>query len=183
MTTILTALTAAEAFRGFLVLALPLADDKVMYAAQEIGPEAGRPTMPYLTVQWSRSAELSSTPFVRVGDAVAPADPDGLTNEHIIQQARQGVVQVIGYGESAPTLLEQLPLLKAQLTEQKYLNDEGIAVRPLGDVLDTRELRDTSWEPSALQEWAVTYAVEVVSRIGTIKTVTVPLTINDPEGV
>jgi len=182
MTTILTAIEAIEAFRGFLVLALSLADDRVVYAGQEIAPEASRPVMPYLTVLWLRSTALSSTPFVRVGDEVAPEDPGGLTHEHVIQQAREGVIQVVAYGETGPTLLEQLPLLKAQLDEQKYLNDQGIAIRAAADILDTRTLRDTSYEASAMQEWAVTYAVEVVSRIGTIETVIVNTALEEPEG-
>lgn len=170
MTTILTAATALEAFRGFIVMALSALNGTV-YSKQAVA-DYNREDMPYATIEWLRSRALSSTPYRRVGDEVDPEHAGGLTHEDVVQQLREGVVQLVGYGDTIPELFELLPLIKVQLDEQKYLNDQGIAIRELSEVIDTRTLRDTTWEVSALQEWAVIYAVESVSRIGTIETAT-----------
>ena len=176
----LTASEAFEVFRGFVELALP-AFSEVMKAGPKVA-DAGREAFPYATVLWLRSTALSSAPYRRVGEQVDPGAPDGDDHEDIVQQVRQGVVQLVTYGAAGPDLLDNLPLLKDQTTQQKYLQANGIACRPLGDVLDTRELRDTTYEASAAQEWAVIYSVESKGRIGTIETVTADLTLLEPEG-
>ena len=178
----LTAREAFDAFRGFIELALVPPLEEVRDAAPTTGGAAdvGRPDLPYATVLWLRSRALSSAPYRRVGDEVNPGDPDGATHEDVVQQVREGVVQLVAYGDAGPEQLDLLPLLKDQTTQQKYLQENGIACRPLGDVLDTRELRDTTFEASAAQEWAVIYAVESKGRIGTIETVTADLTLLGP---
>lgn len=164
----LTADEAREAFRGWVELALTGLVSEVILAAPTVA-DARRPALPYATVMRTRGRNLS-TPHRRVGAEVAPADPEGATNELDLTRMREAVVEVQAFGDQGPDLLELLPTTRDRLAERDYLHTAGIAIRELSDMLDLRDLRDTVHEASAMQEYAMVYATEDLTRVGTIET-------------
>lgn len=167
-----TPLTKAQAFEAFRSWAAALLSPTVSEVWEQNQAEAlaQRPDLPYATVRWLRSRRLSTAPRTYVGDEVAPGDPDGLTHERFVQYVRQGVVQLVVYGDGANDLIESMALLKSQHDSIKDLHDKRIAVHPLGDVLDLPELRDLHYEPIASQEWGVVYTTEHEGRTGILET-------------
>jgi len=167
----LTAREALDAFRGYVELALPTLSKVIN--AKPLAADGSRLSIafPYATVERTSSRNLSATPHRRVGAEVAPADPDGSTHELALTRTRELVVEVKFYGDTGPDLAELLPTARGRLVEQAYLNTAGIAIRDIADVFDTRELRETVHEVSAMIEFAVVYMAADSSRVGTIETV------------
>jgi len=165
-----SARSASEAFRGYIALALPTLVE-VIQAKQPVA-DAERPTLPYATVERTRQRDLA-LPYRRVGDVLAEpeGDEDERTHELELSRMREITVEVAVYGDTGPDLVELIATSRGRVPEQDYLHTNGIAFRAVSDVLDTRELRDTAWEPSALQEFAVIYALQDLSSVGTIETV------------
>lgn len=163
-----TAASALEAFRGWVALALPTLTT-VRVAKQNIA-DARRPGFPYAAVQRVGGRDLA-TPYRRVGAEDFPADPDGATNVLELTRVREITVQVAIYGDDAPDLCESLPMCAGELPSQEYLSAQGISVRTISDMLDERELRDTTHEAWAAQEYGVVYTLEKLSQVGTIETV------------
>ena len=167
----LTVSTALEAFRGWIVVALPALSGRVVIAKSLI-PDVRRETLPYATVERTAQRSLAS-PYRRVGDELAEPEgtEDELTHELELTQIREIGVQLRGFGDAVPDLFEALELAHGEPSSQAYLESEGIAVRQVSDVLDTRELRDTVHEPAATIDFAVVYTLEKLSSVGVITSV------------
>jgi hypothetical protein len=166
MSMILTALEALDAFRRYVEQALPSLTEVV--EAKQRQADAQRAALPYGTVEWRGSTAMSSAPRTRLGDEDYPDDPGGLTHSYHIQELRQGTVELVLYAEDGPELTDDLDTYFHTLAARKFRHDEGITFRPLGDTLDTRDERDTAYEPSALRQYAVIYAVERTEQRGII---------------
>jgi len=170
MTTIvrLTGKTALQAFVGWVDLVLPTLTG-VMLAKQD-NADASRLTLPYATVERTRSVSLASH-YRRVGDTLST--PIGTEDEETEELEITGVVDMVVelaiYGDTAPELMDTLDIAKGRLTSQAYLSTAGIGVRAITvDSLDLRSLRDTVHEPAAVREYAITYTAEDLSSVGTI---------------
>ncbi len=167
----LTAATALEAFRGWIVIALPALSGRVTLAKSKIR-DARRLTLPYATVGRTAQRSLAS-PYRRAGDVLdePEGDEDELTHELELTQVREITVELRGFGDTIPDLFESLELAHGEEASQTYLETEGIAVRPISDVLDLREERDTVREPAAVLDFAVVYTLEKLSTTGVITSV------------
>ena len=157
---------ALEAARLWVDAALPSLTETIL--ARQLNAGTVRPDLPYATLEWLRDRAPASV-RTRVGDESAPGDPDGLTHDYHVEPRRIGVVQIVVYGSTGPDLMNQLTLSRNKEAIREQIRSAGIAVQELGDVVDTLELRDTVHEPSALQDWAVSYGAQLTDvRIGTI---------------
>lgn len=180
MSTPITSTEAAEAFRSWVVLLFAGRLNGVLNWGQHEALSE-RMDLPYATTRWLRSRTVSSAPYCRVGDEDYPGDPGGLTHTKVTQYVREGVVQLAFYGDDGLDMMDEIPLMQAQLPEQQALKDARISVRPLGPVIGLRELRDTHYEPTAVQDWAVVYTTEYEGKTGVLETVETPTTYKAPK--
>ncbi len=168
----LTAETALHALIGYVDLVFPALTAVVK--SKQAAATAGRAVQPYATVLRSAQRDLSGTAHQRVGDELDTPEgaADDQTHELSLTRMREITVDISFYGDAGPEMAELLPTTVGRIAARDYLQAEGIQIRPLGDVLDTREERDTTHEPSALIQVAVSYAIEDLSSVGTVETVT-----------
>lgn len=149
----------------------------VMQAGQEVA-QVGRPAQPYATVMRTGQRDLSGTVYQRIGDELDTPEgaSDEQTHELSLTRMREITCEVRFYGDAGPAMAELLPTTVGRISARDLLHTSGIQIRPLGDVLDTRDLRDTTHEASAMIEIGVMYAIEDLTSVGTIETVASDIT-------
>jgi len=168
-----TAATALDALRKYIAQELSI----TCIEAMQDDAQAGRPALPDATVLATRSRDLSLM-HTRVGDELntPEGDDDELTHEFEITRMRELVVEVSFYGDTGPANAELLPTTTGRLSGREFLQDNGIQIRALSDVVDTRVLRSTAHEATAMIEIAVLYAIIDQSSVPVIETVTSDVT-------
>lgn len=152
-----------------------------VYVRQYVA-DAPRPDLPYLAVDWPTDTNLNGSTHKRVGDPIDP-DPGDYDHEYIQTERHDGTFRVEAFGAGAFDTLNKLRPSLSHPAVKDLLDDNGIAIRMLSpSVLDTSELRDTTWEESAVVDFAVRYTYEDVSATAIIETATVNATVTDPGG-
>lgn len=168
MSSVTTQAAAFEACRAWAEAATGLLID---YKRQKVA-DAGRPVLPYLAVEWPTDEAVGATPYQRVGEEITP-DPGIYDHEHIQLQRRRGVFRVEAFGTGA---MDTLTGLRAALRDPQLkplLRDNGVALQVLGGPVETSELRDTSWEESAIVDFACLYVRRWEGRTAIIQSATV----------
>lgn len=167
----LTAETALQALIGYIDQEISALTAVIQ--AYQPDAAAGRPAQPYAMVNRTSQRDLSGTAHQRIGDALdtPEGDEDDQTHELSVTRMREISVEVTFYGDSGPVYAELLPTTVNRISARDYLHANGIQIRALGDVLDTRSLRDTEHEASAMIEIGVIYAIEDSTSVGTVETV------------
>jgi len=139
--------------------------------------DAPRPSLPYVTIEWTTDIAMSATPYEATTDTeVARADPDSLF-EAKIEQTRRGTCNLTYYGNDA---LDSLVLLHTSLrlpAIRELTRDRGISIIRAGEITDTTDMRSTQWEPAASVDYWVYYSTLTTYDGGAIDTVDTTLTL------
>lgn len=144
--------------------------------------DAPRPDLPYCTVEWPTDTNLNGATHKRVGDAIDP-DPGDYDHEFIQTERHDGTLRVEAFGDGAFGILNDLRPSLSHVDVKKLLTDNGLALRMLTpSVIDTSERRDTTWEESAVVDFAVRYTHTDTSATAIIEHVTADVTVTDPGG-
>ncbi len=167
----LTASEALEAFRGWIVIALPTLSGRVRLA-KSLTADVPRETLPYATVERTAQRSLAS-PYRRVGDELdtPEGEADDQTHELELTQVREMTISLRGFGPGVEDMFDDLEVAHGEIASQTYLEAQGIAARQISDTLVVRELRDTVHEPTATIDFAVVYTLEKLSSVGVITSV------------
>jgi hypothetical protein len=152
-----------------------------IYVRQPVA-DAARPPLPYCTVDWPTDNNLNGATHKRVGDAIDP-DPGDYDHEYIQTERHDGTLRVEAFGPDAIGTLNKLRPSLSHVAVKELLTDNGLAVRMLTPAaLDTTELRDTTWEESAVVDFAVRYTHTDTSAVAIIENVTADVTVTDQGG-
>jgi hypothetical protein len=166
---------AIEAVRQWVELALPVLD-AVVYERQ---PD--KPPLPYATVDLASATTLSAAPHVETTDqVVAPAPYD---HRQILTEPRQGVARITFYTDDdnqGAKLGEQLRMSLRKPAVLSAVRQSGIAVRQLGDVINTAAFRSIVWEASAQVDYGVGYLGEGEATTAIIESENITATIGGP---
>jgi hypothetical protein len=169
--------TAFEVCRQWVALAT---GQTVIYVRQT-DSDVARPQKPYLTVEWPTDQPIGGTPYEVTEEAIDP-DPGAYDHYQRRYERRQGVFRVEAFGAGAVATLGLLRPSLRRVTEGALLRDGGVAVRVISDVIDTSERLDTTWEESAIVDFAVLYVLADESPVAIVETADATITVSDKGG-
>jgi hypothetical protein len=166
-----SATTQAEAFEACRAWAEAATGLLVDYKRQPVA-DAGRPVPPYLAAEWPTDVAVGATPYQYVGDEIDP-DPGIYDHEQIQLQRRRGVFRVEAFGVGAMDVLIGLEAAQRDPQLKALLRDNGVALQVIGGPTDTTELRDTTWEESAIVDFECLYVRRWMGQTAIIQSTTI----------
>lgn len=164
------------ACRTWIELALGATVNKVIL--QRKSPSASpQPSRPYAAIRLLSDEQMSGIPYEVTTETEDPEDAALVVQER--SEKRVGTLKVDVFGEDSIAILRALrPSVRHEnvralllATEDGNGNKLDLAVAARGPILDTTELRGTSWDPSAQAEYRVSWVDRNVSAVPYIETV------------
>lgn len=136
-----------------------------------------QPPRPYASIRLLSDQPLSGIPYEVTTETADADEPEKFVQER--SEKRAGTLQVNVFGEDAREILRALRMsvrhenVRALIlaAEDDDGNNIDLAIASRGLILDTTELRGTSWDPSAQAEYRVTWVDRDVSAVPYIETV------------
>jgi len=119
----------------------------------QINADAPRPPKPYVVIHFRKGMPESATPYVFCSETVDPEESADVLQYHSWQ--RRGTLVVDIFDEYSTDLIDDLMLSLHLPSNLEIFKTANVAIHPIGDYLDTTELRDVSHDPSVQMEFAV----------------------------